>query len=58
MWSWRTTAWAVLFGGCTVADFFFPGVSVACSILEKLAIVGGLVSAADAANVRKMLERP
>jgi hypothetical protein len=55
--NWKTTAWGLLFGGCRLADLFVPGISVACGIVETIAVTGGFISAADAAKVKDLLDR-
>jgi len=57
-WNWKTTLWGLLFGGCKIADLFIPGIGLGCGIVEAVAVAGGLFSAADAAHVKGLLDRP
>jgi hypothetical protein len=54
--NWRTTGFAIGYIVCNIVAFFVPSVADTCSILDKIFVAGGFVSAADSSRLETIVQ--
>ena len=54
--NWRTTAFAIGYLLCNIAGGLYPAAAEVCSVLDKIFVAGGFISAADSARIDSVVQ--
>ena len=53
--NWKTTGWAIAYLACWVLGMVIPAAASLCEVLEKVVVIAGFVSTADADRVKSIV---
>jgi len=54
--NWRTTGFAVGYLLCNIVGNLFPSAADVCSMLDKIFVAGGFISAADSSRIDSVVQ--